>query len=90
MWLYVYKPLKVSHHPAKFGGHRQCGIGVIDSLILSRDSARSRDQSAMRIYGWELLVVSHHSAVSGGHMHCGGKYIIYLLLILLCLRLTYI
>ena len=28
-----WKPLKVSHHPAKFGGHRLCGIRDIMVLV---------------------------------------------------------
>ena len=27
MWLYGLEPLKLSHHPAKFGGHRHCDHG---------------------------------------------------------------
>ena len=37
--------LKLSQYPAKFGGHRHCGIGDISSL--SRDLARPLDQSIM-------------------------------------------
>ena len=30
MWLYGWEPTVVSHHPAKFGGHRHCDSGDIN------------------------------------------------------------
>ena len=27
IWFYRWKPLMISHHLAKFGGHKQCGTG---------------------------------------------------------------
>ena len=52
LWVKV-KPLKVNHHPAKFGGYRLCGSGDIFSL--SSDFSRPHDQNIMRMYGWEPL-----------------------------------
>ena len=42
MWLYGYDPVKVSQHPAKFGGYLHCGIGVIMVLLchlISQDTS---------------------------------------------------
>ena len=33
MWLGGLKPLKISHHPAKFSGHRHCGSGVMSYFV---------------------------------------------------------
>ena len=52
LWVKV-KPLKVNHHPAKFGGHRLCGSGDIFSL--SSDFSRPHGQNITRMYGWEPL-----------------------------------
>ena len=52
LWVKV-KPIKVNHHPAKFGGYRLCGSGDIFSL--SSDFSRPHDQNIMRMYGWEPL-----------------------------------
>ena len=30
MWLYVWEPLIVNYHPAKFGGNRRCGSGNVN------------------------------------------------------------
>ena len=30
MWLYVWEPLIVNYHPAKFGGNRHCGSGNVN------------------------------------------------------------
>ena len=32
----------VSHHPAKFGAHRQCGIGNLFLVVEEQDSTSSR------------------------------------------------
>ena len=56
MWLYVEEPLKVSHHPAKFGGH-----GNSASIFsLSRDHERIGVKKVLWLYGWEPTLVSHH------------------------------
>ena len=34
MWPYGKEPLKVSHQPGKFGGHRHCGCRDIMPLVL--------------------------------------------------------
>ena len=39
------EPIKVSYHPAKFGDHRYFDSGDIMVFCLSRDLARTRDQS---------------------------------------------
>ena len=41
MWLYAYKPLKVSHHPAKFCGHGDWGSEDISfpvCQVISQDN----------------------------------------------------
>ena len=43
MWLYRQEPITVSHHPAKFGGHRHCGSGdIILLLVEEQDSTLAR------------------------------------------------
>ena len=34
MWFYVWESLKVSHYPAKFGGHGQCGSRDMMFLVV--------------------------------------------------------
>ena len=36
MWFYGWEFRMVSHHPAKFGGHRDCGSGDMMFLVLER------------------------------------------------------
>ena len=47
--LYGWEPLKVSHHPIKFGGHKHCTIGD-NGFSLSRDLVRPHEQRIMWLY----------------------------------------
>ena len=49
IWLYRREPIKVSYHPAKFGGHRHCGSGDIMILVchVIKGLTRLRDRRAM-------------------------------------------
>ena len=71
MWLYGQEPIKVSHHPAKFGNHKHSGSG--DVFSLSCDLAGPCDQRVMRFYGWEPLI-GHHPAKFDDYSRCGGGY----------------
>ena len=42
MWLFEWAPLKVSHHPAKFGGHTLCGSGDMFLVVEGQNSTCSR------------------------------------------------
>ena len=62
-------PLKVSHHPPKFGGHRHWSSGdIMTGFSLSRNLAKPSEQYVEELKGWKLLQVSHHHAKSGGQI----------------------
>ena len=68
MWLYRYKSIEVSHHPAKFGGSKSSGSGVmilVCPMILQNHVIKGLcDFTGTR--PWRL---SYHSAKLGGHRH---------------------
>ena len=74
---YDIKFLLVSHHFAKFTGHRSVVV-VMQQLKYFTDLARPRDQ---RIWWLYLLILYPHPAKSDSHRHCVNEYII----ILVCL-----
>ena len=47
--LYGWEPLTISHHPAKFGGHRHCGSEDMFSMIEEQDSLHSL-KSVITVY----------------------------------------
>ena len=58
LWI---EALKVSYHPAKFDGHRDCGRGyIMFSVCHVTLHDLSRDQNVMWLYGLQSLKVSHH------------------------------
>ena len=67
MWLHGQKPLKVSHHPAKFCGHSHCCSGD-----LSRDFARPRDQRLVLLYRRVFPMVSHTPVKFGDDRNRGS------------------
>ena len=40
MWFYAWESLMLSHHPAKFVGHRHCGSGDIMFLVAEEENCR--------------------------------------------------
>ena len=66
MWLYCQEPIKVSHHPAKFGGHEHSGSENVFLVWL-------HNQRVMWLYGWEPFMVSHHPAKFGGPGNCSSQ-----------------
>ena len=64
--LYGWEPLKVIHHPIKFGGNKHCSIGD-NGFSLSRDLVRTHDQRIMWLCKYEPINISYHLAKFGGH-----------------------
>ena len=67
MWLYEYKPLKISHDLAKSSGHKHCDSG---------DLARPHDQRVLWPYGWGHFMVCDNPTKFCGHRHCGSGDIV--------------
>ena len=44
----------VSHHPAKFGGHRDCGCGDIIFLVAEEENSILSLQSAITVYAHDI------------------------------------
>ena len=62
----------MSYHPAKFGGHRQCGSRDITNYFsLSSDPITPCDQRDMWLCGQDPTKASYHQ---GGHRHSGSGY----------------
>ena len=59
-------PLKVSYHPAKFGGHIHCGSKDVMVLVCHVISEDHED------HGWWYLTIRHHPHRFDGHRHCGS------------------
>ena len=53
MWLNAYEPLKVSYHPANFGGHSRCSGDII--LVVEDQDFTCSLKSTTTIYHKQLL-----------------------------------
>ena len=77
MLLYGLKLLKISHHPPKLSGHRDCSRGYSD-FSFSHDLSRPSNQSVMWLYVEEPIMISYYPVNFGGHKHCCSRDIKFL------------
>ena len=88
MWLYGQVPLMVSHHPAQFGGNRQCGVVEIWVFlqiwkyyrkcwkfvtVYARSLSPLLFSCATRIANNNLRNNFYADVTFGGHRHCGSR-----------------
>ena len=59
----------VSHHLAKFGGHRHCGSGDLVVLVCL---AKRCDERVKLLYGQKSIKVSYHYAKFGDYGNSGS------------------
>ena len=55
MWLYGWEPLIVSHHCAKFIGHRRCGSGDIKFLVVEEEDSRRSCCLSLKDIAWKHM-----------------------------------
>ena len=77
MKLYRPEPIKVSYHPAMFGGHRHSYSRNIAALVCHVISQHHMTKGSYDCRQ-EPIKVSCNPAKSDGHMHGGSKYIMIL------------
>ena len=74
IWRHGLEPLKLSHHPIKFGGHNQWvsrEMVVLVCHVILKDHVIK----VMWLYQWESFMVSSRRAKFGSHRHCDSEYI---------------
>ena len=77
MWLYGWKLVIVSHHLAKFGGHRLCGSRVISLFHVTLLDHIIKGSKGMWFYGRKLLIVYSHPTKFSGYIHRGSWHMTY-------------
>ena len=63
----MWNSLKVSHHPAKFGGHWYCGSGDIKILVC---------HVILQDHMKKGAGITKHPAKLDGHKLCGSRVVI--------------
>ena len=73
MWLYRQEPIKISYHPAKFGGHRNCSS---ENMMISVWYVIWQDhvtKGSPWFYRYEPIKVGYHPAKFGSHKDCSSE-----------------